>query len=102
MNNRLANRKTAWMKIRKFLFDNMHHFKKKRLEIRQAIDVVDVQINNEFMSIHDLGRYEVVDKATDSELFVTRPSKDVIDFLNDNDIPLEQVKINWHPEACDE
>lgn len=98
MNNRLADRKVAWLKIRKLIFNNcLHH----NLEIKTVIDIIDLQINTEHLSIDDLGRYEVRDGTTGNELSTLFVSHVIVGFLNEINTPLNTVEISWHPEEYD-
>lgn len=94
-NNRLGNRKQAWATIRNLVFKNSNT---DNPEIRKAIDILDIQMNTEHLSIHDLGRFEVRYKDTNEEVSTLNVAKAIVDFLVEINVPLNKVKISWHPE----
>ena len=49
-------------------------------------------------TVNNLGRIEVIDKATGNTLFEMRPAETVMEFLKTHDYALSDIDIAWFDE----
>ena len=53
------------------------------------------------LTLHDIGRIEIKDRATGNNLTTFHFANQIIEFLEKHNIPLSSVDIEWHEESFD-